>query len=349
MISITGRTCRRASSRSKFSFRPGRLVLLGLCIVLVAWIGASLYCATSASVKPAPAKPVSPDEVALHGKRAYHKEPLSYLVLVPCAAVFVIAAFTKGKKIVVVSCSAGALLVIGVILLLSASAGPDKATVQKGIDAYEKGRYADAAALFESAREESVVFPLLEYDLALAQRYGKNPPLALDTLYGSLRTSPGEKILIDAIREIEKEGNLLHQFDPVPQIDPDVPFVIALAFFSACIVLFGFFLRARKSGILVAAMCSAALFVAAAALAIYCVQKAETDFSVVALPGAGIKKIPDPDLSAWSELAPGTTVRVYGEANGFVLVETGTGFKGWVQGDALVADSREKNGGSIRK
>jgi uncharacterized protein YgiM (DUF1202 family) len=59
--------------------------------------------------------------------------------------------------------------------------------------------------------------------------------------------------------------------------------------------------------------------------------------SIAGAGGAGLKKIPITDFNVQKKIQSGTLLRVFGEANGYVLVETGTGLKGWIKKDEMIA------------
>jgi hypothetical protein len=337
MRSIFKRVCIGIFSRICAAFKDNRIaacVLLSVCLSVTA----PSVCAALPGSATETGKPVSADEIALHWKFVFYDSPVSVLFLLPGIAGFLIAGFVKRKKHANIGKGVGFFILIATVLLVSASGFPiDKKSIVSGLDAYNSGRYKEAVELLSASRVKGIVLPYLEYDIALAERADRNFPGALLVLYRSLRMSPGERIIRELITDIETDEGIAHQLDPVPALDPDIPFIIAMILFDTACIFLGLFLRNKRKPLFVLLLVTSAFFVTAGALAGYYIREAGIPFSVSGSEGADMKKLPIPDFEADKKIRPGTLLRVYGEANGFMLVETGTGLKGWVSTRQVIA------------
>ena len=65
-----------------------------------------------------------------------------------------------------------------------------------------------------------------------------------------------------------------------------------------------------------------------------------TERGVILYDETAMRKIPDERASGWRSLVAGTSVAVQGLSDGFILVETGYGLKGWVASERILFDAK---------
>jgi hypothetical protein len=304
--------------------------------ILACGIIASSFCAFGMQTESV--KLAYGQEVFSHAKTVLHKTPLSYLLLFPGILAGIAIVFAKKKKADPVRKAAYFSVVLLLFLLISAAdTGTQGDALRDGVREFDAGNFGKARALFEKCKSAFIERPYLRRDIAVCYMAEGNTPGALSELYSGARLWPGEPILFREIAEIEKSEGLANQYSPVPLIDPDIPFIAAMVLFNLSCILLGVHIRTKKSPVFRLMLCSFAIFVTTAGFSGFTMNDAARQFAIVSAADTGMKKIPLPDFGIEKKIQEGTSLRVYGEANGYVLAETGTGLKGWIKKENLLA------------
>lgn len=227
----------------------------------------------------------------------------------------------------------GFLLVVGA--LLGGAAWPPSIDVVRLARAAElagEGRPAVAAALYDLELRDHPDHPALHANRAILAMEVGDGVAAVFHARRAVQLAP----LYAPFRDLLDLVALQFPRGPQPSIDrylrPEVLFVIALLFWTVGWVGFG--ASGRRRGWPLIAFVLLPIIVAALP---WSVGRAQRPDGTV-LRETTMRRIPDPDATAWVILSPADAVLVELEYEGFYLVRTGADITGWVPRRALWLD-----------
>lgn len=227
------------------------------------------------------------------------------------------------------------------VLLLGAGngvRGPDR-PFREAEAAFVLGDLRETAALLQSALEtEYPDNPVLMYNLAVCRHLLGQHDQAIYLLRKSLKAAPGDRMMREALLALEKKHGLSGQLALPPPLAAGLPFALTAALSNLAFIAGALFLRRRRVQLLIllVLLITAALI----SLGFYLNLRSRTQQSVgvVAAGAAELKMIPRIHARSHLRLAEGTSLYVLGEDEQFALVETGFGFKGWIEKQSLLID-----------
>jgi tetratricopeptide (TPR) repeat protein len=231
--------------------------------------------------------------------------------------------------------------VLLLILLLGAGSGvrdPDNGT-REAEAAFARGDLREAAALLQSALEtEYADNPALMYNLAVCRHLLGQHDQAIYLLRKSLKAAPGDRMLREALLTLEREYGLSGQLALPPPLTAGLPFVLAALFSNLAFVAGALFLRRRRVQVLILLVLLVTAALVSLGFYLNLRSRVQQSVGVVTAGAAELKMIPRIHAHSRLRLAEGTSLYVLGEDEQFVLVETGFGFKGWIEKQSLLID-----------
>lgn len=232
-----------------------------------------------------------------------------------------------------------ALAVAPALIVLAAAAASEsfpEDAVARGLEAYNEGRYADAAAGFEAALLQRPESPGLLYNAALALYQQGETPEALYRLRCALRANPTAAGIGEALSRIESELGLEQQPEPPRLPHPDIFVISALVLVNLLCILVVMSKNLRAGPVVIIVVFGVLLTAASIGFAVYSARASSMPVAVVGPDSGVLRRIPDSGADAWLRLEPGTAVKVLVRHLDFQLVRTGYGVEGWLSGDAVI-------------
>lgn len=266
------------------------------------------------------------DSVQSYRSSRFYRHPASYLLLLPGPVGWFV--LSRRRR------TAG-LLLLAVALLLGAAAPFPAGLIDEGVRAFAAGRYDEALEAFEEAARRIGGNSALSYNSALCHYVSGRRGQAIYHLWESIRANPQAKIPREALTWIEAEAGLASQWRPPMPVHPNLPFVLMLFFFNISFAALLLFVRRRSGWLFITLVFTALLSVAGLSLFIRAAADGAEAVAVVVSGEGVLKKVPLDAAEPWMRLPEGSTLRVDGKADGYILVKTGRGLSGWIDGTAL--------------
>ena len=141
---------------------------------------------------------------------------------------------------------------------------------------------------------------------------------------------------------IEKEHGYINSVTPSVKLHPDIFYYIL----TASVNLFFIFIVVRKKGLGSLGSVGTILFgfiIIFSGSMIFYSDSSRSKLTGICLTGSSIKKIPRESAAVWMPVNEGTAVKIIEETEGYFLIETGLGVKGWIDEDS-VSEDRSGNG-----
>lgn len=139
------------------------------------------------------------------------------------------------------------------------------------------------------------------------------------------------------LSKMEDENGFVNPVNPSIRLHPDLFFYILV--FIVNIFFAALFLRKKgigSPGTVVSIF--SALIILVSAFMIYYTDFSRSRMTGVCADGSSLRKIPKMSASRWISVENGTAVRIVDETDGFLLIETGLGVKGWVEKPCIMED-----------
>lgn len=209
------------------------------------------------------------------------------------------------------------------------------AAFEAGLNAYDAADYADALAQFTRALKIGPDHPGILYNLGVTNQARGSSAHAVYYLLLALRQRPHDQVLRQALEGLEQQLGLKHQL-AILVLPPPGFLVAGLAVFLI-LGLGGFAVfvwRRNLRWLLAGFVLVACGAVVAGGLWLDRWQR-ELPVGVVSETGTMMRRIPEARSREWLQLASGTSVRIEAEYQGYLLVETAFGSKGWVERSSL--------------
>jgi hypothetical protein len=251
----------------------------------------------------------------------------SYLWLLPGPLLFLVF-FLPGRK---KKRSVAALPMLMFFLLSSAvpSGGPSVISDLSARSAYDRGDDELALQEYRNLLEKEPGHPILLYNCAVtAYRAGR---IGDAVFYGrsAYRSAPSDSRTTELVRSIEEREGFGFQA-PLPiGVHPDLFFFLLMIGINLAGFVGVFYLLHRRNLTFIAAVLFLTLAVSSAiALGFSAADWART----VAVAGTDIpvQTIPDPEAGTLFRIREGEAVRVIGQAEEYLFVETGIDAGGWI-------------------
>jgi tetratricopeptide (TPR) repeat protein len=225
-------------------------------------------------------------------------------------------------------------------LLLGSRAGPpDPGLVARSAEeAFARGDLRRAAELYGGLEAKYPGNPALLYNLAVCRHLLGERGAAIYLLRRGLDREPGDSEIRAALVSLEKQYGLSGQLPLPPPLGAGLPFVLAACLSNLGFAAGAFFYRRRRVQLLILLVLLAAFTLVSAGLHLALESRENRVQGVVAAKTAELKMIPRERANNRLRLPEGTSLYVLGEDHGFLLVETGFGFKGWVEKKVLLID-----------
>lgn len=222
-------------------------------------------------------------------------------------------------------------------LLLGASSEQAERLVREAEGLYGAGEYAEALLRYREAAELLPGNPALYHDLGVAAHRAGQRGRAIAAFRRCLKVDPHDAGARAALRHLEEAYGLEAQVPlPLP-VHPDLFFFLTLGLANAALVMAGLVIRRGRVQFLIV-LVLAGVF-AAASLGVFLARVAAENRPVgVLAENTRLLRIPDPDSRTWLELPAGSALRVRGRAAGYLLVQTGSQFRGWVSEERVLLD-----------
>lgn len=258
-------------------------------------------------------KPASAENMFF--KSNHYKNVFMYVLLLPGFLFFVVSMLFKWKKllpgIVLTLIIMVAIVSVGRIFLsvpAAATYPPEvlpSALYNGAIDAYEAGELTQSLHLIRSA-------------------------VYADPVNNSYR------VMLDWL---EEENGYINSVSPSIRLHPDIFFYTLV--FSVNLLFTAIVLRKRGVGGLssVFLILSGLIIILSSFMILY-TDISRSRVSGVCLEGSSLKKIPRESAALWMPVKEGSAVKVLDRAEGFLLIETGLGVKGWIDESSVLEDRR---------
>jgi tetratricopeptide (TPR) repeat protein len=205
--------------------------------------------------------------------------------------------------------------------------------------AFAVGEIGTAAALFEAAlKRDFPDNPALLYNLAVCRHLLRERGRAIHLLRKGLAVKPGDRMLRQTLLSLEREYGLSGQLAPPPPLAAGLPYALAACFSNLAFIAGALFYRRRRVQLLILLVLLVTVALVSLGLYLTLRSRERQSVGVVDAATAELKVIPRSNAGSRLQLAEGTSLHVLGEDEGFVLVETGFGFKGWVEQRVLLID-----------
>ena len=278
-----------------------------------------------------PFEPADARSVLSFRDRPLRSTPWVYLSLLPGPLCFFTVIVLKRR-------GSGPLAILLLALLAADPALPIGADLTRGDDAYAKGDFAAAIEIYTAAAVELPENPGVRYNLGLALYRSGMQGEGLHEIRSAVLLRPMNSRFRETMLWMEGAMSLDRGVAPALGVDPDLFLVVFIVFFNISFILPIPLRRRSKGGSLIVLILSALIVISSAAGFAYSGWYDAIPKGVIGSAGAEVWRIPDSTARNWLELAPGTSVRIGSEADGFKLVETGYGIKGWIETDRVIPD-----------
>jgi hypothetical protein len=282
----------------------------------------------------------------------------SLLFLFLPGPVFYLLAILLGRKPGGPAAPAILLIALGAVFLTSGAA-PEKENPEAELLA----AYGRAGELYRQGRFDQTLEALTELDSAfgdqgfhhfnrsLAQYKRENLPAALFEIHRGIRLSPMDSRFRNLLTFLETQGEIVNSYPPMVNLDIRLLFLLFALGINVAALLGGLYQLKPGGGLIVSTILSLAFTLTAAALGgaawasegaprglVYYPPSAgvEAGKSPSAGEGVFLKQIPRQAGGDWLPLRNGCLVRIRSRAQGFALVETGSGLKGWIEEGCLL-------------
>ncbi len=277
----------------------------------------------------------SSDQILENIPSRYHQMPLMYLLLLPGLMLLLFSIIKNRFRWFSVT----------LLVLLLSVAEPNIPLLREKIDTatsmYNTGEYEAALKSFLALSQEQRQIPGLQYNAALCYIAMEQIPQAIFTLRKALAIDSQNTIFRNTLNAIEGRGDLTRQI-PAPEfLNADYFFFILLVIWNMSCVIAAFMLYRKRHALLVLfSSFVLALCIVATVLLWNSMRAGNQNIGIVQSSEASIKRIPEPDTSAWLILQPGLSVTVEGGYGDFYRVLTAYGVEGWVEQKILLYDGR---------
>ena len=245
--------------------------------------------------------------------RNLYRSWLNYLWFLPGAIFFVLVLLMKGRRLPLA-------LILTVILSVSIlSAGSFLAGGQDTVSKFP----ADSRQLYNNA--------------ITAYEDGKIAD-SLHNIRTAVYNDPTSSLYRDTLGRLETEYGQINAVKPSVGLHPDIFYFILMIslnlFFLAAV-----FRMVKPGGTAsVLVILFGLIIILSSAMITYVHFSRESLTAVVRQGGSYLKKIPRPSANDWLPLDAGTALRVIESSEGYLLVETGLGVKGWISEELLITD-----------
>lgn len=210
--------------------------------------------------------------------------------------------------------------------------------VRNAEEAFARGNVRAAAALYTALENDFPDNPALMYNLAVCRHLlGQRGP-AIYLLHRSLARRPGDRVIRRTVLALEKEYGLTGQLTLPPPLTAGLPYYLAACLSNLGFGAGAFFFRRRRVKLLIALILLTAAALVSFGFYLTLKRYENRRVGVVAAETAELKMIPRQTAENRLQLPEGTSVYVLGDDGSFMLVETGFGFKGWVEKKVLMID-----------
>ena len=239
---------------------------------------------------------------------------------------FLVSTFVLGGR------GKGLLVLMTGLFLVSAAEAPPV-----GFDAALKAKGYEAADLWGQLTLAHGDEPGLWYNKALACRDAGRTAEAVHAFRMALQTGFQGDLAARGLAALEEKELLTDQFVPWTGAPTNVLLVILCLAANLAFILWGIQrLTASSSWILPLSL--ALLFSVGSGLLVWAAESSRWQAdAVVGLSDGPIRKVPGALAETWMTLKAGTVVKVQGASDRWVLVQTGHGLEGWVEGPNLMA------------
>lgn len=258
----------------------------------------------------------------------------SYFWLLPGPLLFFLFLLLTRRKLAVL---------IPLLLLLSFGAAEFNSksvvvTIEKALQAYERGDYSTAEVLYLEAVRLRPDVPDLHYNAALAAFQKGSIGSAVLYTRTAMTLEPMNNTYDAFLEYISQEKGINTDIEPPFLFHPDF-FLFSLTIFLNMAGFLGIiYLFRRKNGFFIVAAFLFFLSVVIGIGFVYSIVESNKKVGVVVIQEDTIppvKKIPRESASNSFTLKDGEVVKIKGRANDFYFIETGLGQKGWILKDVL--------------
>lgn len=316
----------------------GRLVIFLLIFIIVCLICAGCNKIDTHGVLTGSFVLKTESEILNESNNRLHNNPLAYLFFLPGIIFLVIILICVKKKIIKLP------LLIVCLLLCSASTISDKITdktglvrlISGGLTEYNNSNYDKALEYFIAASSTIPRSSGIHYNIALTYYKAGKTGQAVFHLKKAIHINSADIVLQKCLSSLEGELGLNHQVKSNPFIHDDIPFILLIIFFNLSLTGLGLVLIFKKGGIVILfVLLVVSLSVISGFLATNYLH-ANQPIAVVADESILVKKIPLDTAQDWIEIQNGTIVKFLGEANNYILIQTGQGIKGWIKKTGMI-------------
>jgi hypothetical protein len=136
---------------------------------------------------------------------------------------------------------------------------------------------------------------------------------------------------------LEDENGFINSVSPSIRLHPDIFFYIMV--FAVNLLFISIVLRKKESGsIATVFIILAGLMIILSSFMIFYTDLSRSRPAGVCLAGSSLKKIPRESAALWMSLQEGVAVKILDRTDGFMLIETGLGVKGWIDENSVLED-----------
>ncbi|HUV07638.1 MAG TPA: hypothetical protein VMX75_07895 [Spirochaetia bacterium] len=274
-----------------------------------------------------------------------HDHPLIYLAFLPGPLLFLVLYFLKrrsaGSKKGAAKSIGPSLMVVFCLPFLLGVQDPDPsvtALLRQGIEAAQSEHYEEALKYFQTVADTMGCSASLSYDMALCCYASGRGGYAVHYLRKSIRDDPRDPALRKALSAVEGNLDLSSQISPPIALHPALFFILTVVFFNLTFVALVFVYLFKKGAFAILFVLIALLSLGSFSLFIYTLGESRQNGAVVKEGQGELKKIPLDEAQIWFSLKEGTSLRVTGRAQGYLLVRTGQGLEGWIRAGEVLID-----------
>lgn len=242
----------------------------------------------------------------------YYRSYFRYAWLLPGFIFFLLALIMKGKRLPLAG-------VLSLIILIAV---------------FSIGRFVIGADRPENAGIRADVL----YNDALDAYATDDLTGSLHNLRAAIYHDPVNRLYRQTLSWIETENGFVNSVSPSPGLHPDIFYYILII--SLNLLFFALVLRIVKSGggVSVMMILFGSLIIFSAIMIGYSHISRERQTAIICAESSSLKKIPRETAEDWVPMNVGTDLRILGESDGFILVETGLGVKGWITESCILRD-----------
>jgi len=266
------------------------------------------------------------DELPVYQVSRMYANPFQHLWVLPGVFLFVILAFTKkrGKSV----------MTIALVLLISSGRPVSFSDSAAAYEAWEQGNFSQAAQDFSALAQERENAGLL-YNAGLSYLAGGENGEGLNALRQAIRLKPLNQDFRQTLEEWELYLGFDSSINPAFIIHGNISYLTLILSGNLVLLFAGLFLRYKKGREMVLALLFGLIGLTASAGLVYTLWYNSSPQGLVMTDQAPIVKIPDKQANDWMTLAEGTSFRVEGETEDYILVVTSYGLEGWLTKDKV--------------